>query len=248
MILVCPNCDARYRLADDAIPAQGRKVRCASCQHEWFETPPAAAPASPDPDAAPAATPASPPATPPATPAAHTVPAPSPEPPPPPAESLPADAELADPPPRRGGWLKTLVALVLGAALALAAVAIWGQQWGLDLGRELDLPTLRAGSPAAAAKPADSPLAISFTVQIGVLPSGTNLLSVSGEVTNPTQARQPVPPIEAVLRDLEGRPVYSWPVAPPAATLAPGASAAFDTSASNFPSNATNLTLAFRPR
>ncbi len=37
MILACPACGARYRLADDAIPATGKTVRCARCHHNWFE-------------------------------------------------------------------------------------------------------------------------------------------------------------------------------------------------------------------
>jgi len=37
MILECPACGARYRLADDAIPAAGKTVRCARCHHNWFE-------------------------------------------------------------------------------------------------------------------------------------------------------------------------------------------------------------------
>ena len=228
MILVCPNCDARYRLADDAIPAQGRKVRCASCQHEWVEPPPAAS----APDAPSAAV------------APETPPVSHPIPPPPEPEPEPA----AEAPPRSGGWLKTLVAIVVGAALTLTAVAIWGGQWGLDLARVIDLPVLRMAAPAASEAPAAEPLAISFTVQIGVLPNGTNLLSVSGEVANPTRERRQVPPMLAVLHDLEGRAVYSWEVSPPVAALDPGKSVSFDTSASNFPSNAANLTLDFRPR
>lgn len=35
MILTCPECDAQYTLPDDAIPAEGREVRCAACEHVW---------------------------------------------------------------------------------------------------------------------------------------------------------------------------------------------------------------------
>ncbi len=37
MILQCKNCNARYLVPDNAIGAEGRTVRCARCQHEWFE-------------------------------------------------------------------------------------------------------------------------------------------------------------------------------------------------------------------
>lgn len=37
MILVCPNCDARYTLKPLALGAEGRDVRCAKCSHTWFQ-------------------------------------------------------------------------------------------------------------------------------------------------------------------------------------------------------------------
>jgi predicted Zn finger-like uncharacterized protein len=37
MILTCPSCSMRYLIADSAIGAEGRKVRCASCSHEWYQ-------------------------------------------------------------------------------------------------------------------------------------------------------------------------------------------------------------------
>jgi predicted Zn finger-like uncharacterized protein len=221
MILVCPNCDARYRLADDAIPERGRKVRCANCQHEWVEAPPAAVP---PPEPAPAVEP---------TPFAPLTAEPVPE-----AEPEPA--------PRRGGWLKTLVALVLAAALGVAAVAIWGAQWGLDVDK---VRVLLPGSVAAPAKPVarEVPLLVSFTARLDKLPSGASLLSVTGDVTNPTAARQPVPPLDAVLHDAAERPVYRWQVKLPVTALDPGSTVTFDTSASNFTAGAANLSLEFKP-
>ena len=49
MIVSCPECSARYRLADDAIPPEGRTMRCAACQHRWHEMGPTVAPPPPDP-------------------------------------------------------------------------------------------------------------------------------------------------------------------------------------------------------
>ena len=37
MRLVCPNCDAKYEVSDDAIPEGGRDVQCANCGHAWFQ-------------------------------------------------------------------------------------------------------------------------------------------------------------------------------------------------------------------
>ena len=36
MIVTCPECAARYRLADDAVPPEGRAMRCAACKHRWY--------------------------------------------------------------------------------------------------------------------------------------------------------------------------------------------------------------------
>lgn len=37
MRLVCPNCEAKYEVPDDAIPDTGRDVQCANCGHAWFQ-------------------------------------------------------------------------------------------------------------------------------------------------------------------------------------------------------------------
>lgn len=42
MRLICPNCDAQYEVAEDAIPDEGRDVQCSSCGHAWYQLSPAA--------------------------------------------------------------------------------------------------------------------------------------------------------------------------------------------------------------
>src|SRR5438270_7543134 len=39
MILTCPNCGTQYVVKDDAIPPEGRQVRCAACKHSWHQNP-----------------------------------------------------------------------------------------------------------------------------------------------------------------------------------------------------------------
>lgn len=39
MILVCPACDAKFKIPDGAIPAAGRTVRCAKCKNSWHARP-----------------------------------------------------------------------------------------------------------------------------------------------------------------------------------------------------------------
>ena len=75
------------------------------------------------------------------------------------------------------------------------------------------------------------------------LASGNELLAVSGRVINPTSKSQAVPPIQAELRSKTGAVVYRWTIAPPTATLAPGASARFNSAEVNVPAGGEELTV-----
>lgn len=57
MRLVCPNCEAKYEVPEDAIPETGRDVQCANCGHAWYQMRPRAAVVEPPPAAAPVAAP-----------------------------------------------------------------------------------------------------------------------------------------------------------------------------------------------
>ena len=74
------------------------------------------------------------------------------------------------------------------------------------------------------------------------LASGNELFAVSGRVINPTDEAQRVPPLKAELLDAtRKRVVYSWTIAPPAATLAPGASASFNSAEVDVPQGGSHL-------
>jgi predicted Zn finger-like uncharacterized protein len=75
------------------------------------------------------------------------------------------------------------------------------------------------------------------------LESGNELLTVTGRVINPTAKEQDVPPLRAQLKTRAGKIVYSWTIAPPARTLAPGASAGFNSAEVNVPSGGDELTI-----
>ena len=74
------------------------------------------------------------------------------------------------------------------------------------------------------------------------LASGNELFAVSGRVINPTDKEQTVPPLRAELLDASRkRVVYSWTIAPPAATLGPGASASFNSAEVDVPQGGSHL-------
>lgn len=77
------------------------------------------------------------------------------------------------------------------------------------------------------------------------LASGNQLFEVSGIVRNETEQTLPVPPLNAQLRSLEQKVVYSWtiPISPP--QLAPGATASFNSANLDVPSAAACLEVFF---
>ena len=39
MILICPNCNANFRLEQSVLGTEGRKVKCSKCNHRWHALP-----------------------------------------------------------------------------------------------------------------------------------------------------------------------------------------------------------------
>jgi predicted Zn finger-like uncharacterized protein len=110
-----------------------------------------------------------------------------------------------------------LIIIVLAAAFWLLAPAEWKARLGL----------VQAGT---------SPLALVTThMDRQRLESGNELLTVTGRVINPTGRRQDVPPLQAQLKTKAGKVVYSWTIPAPASSLAPGASAPFNSAEVNPP-------------
>jgi predicted Zn finger-like uncharacterized protein len=220
MILQCPECSTRYLVPDSAIGAEGRTVRCASCRHSWFQ-----APAAMEAVVAP----------------------PSPQPPEqPPVERFEApvatqDEEVVSPSHRpvvRGRrnpqrvW--TIAAATAGLLMLVAVGLIF---W---LGTPGLLSRIGLGGPVA------SPLLIKDNpIERRELENGSELFAVSGQVTNPSNARQRVPDIRAELRDAQGRMVFSWTITPQQRTLPPGGSVDFNSAKLDVPANSKRLELSF---
>ncbi len=140
---------------------------------------------------------------------------------------FPAADELE--PRRRSVFLPIFLLLIVVAAVAAAFWFYAPAEWKARLG---------VGTPG------ESPLALVTThMDRQRLESGNELLTVTGRVINPTDKEQQVPPLQAQLRTRNGRVVYSWTIAPPAQSLAPGASASFNSAEVNVPPGGEELTI-----
>ena len=273
MILTCPACGTQYVVKDDAIPEGGRKVRCASCRHSWHQDPEVAPtlvldqPAEEAPPVSeaveyqseaaseqveePAAAYESDPVDEPYSESEDLI-----EPEPAPVEDAPAyvssPVEERHEPSyeqdydfspfaergsveerRRSPLIPILLVVVVVAALAalfwFLAPSEWKERVGLDVAGQTPLQLMMTHSDRQA------------------LESGNELLAVSGRVINPTSKAQAVPPIQAELRSKSGQLVYRWTIAPPTRTLAPGASAPFNSAEVNVPAGGEELTVTLGP-
>lgn len=308
MILTCPSCSTRYVVKDNAIPPQGRKVRCASCGESWMQgalvteetelDPPVVETEEPADVVAPAVDPSPDPEVqdevsaevepdvpeipdvpdeeevppPPAMPdpfakseprkqpvtldsqpvepeiaeaveaqaemqeaviAEETDPAREPEPVDAPedihfANPVPDDYDEEEAPSR--GWIKWLVLLLVIAGAAAAFYLYAPQSWKEGVG--------------LAQAEEESPLEVMLTSNDRqILESGNELLTISGRVVNSSETAQRVPPIEAILRNVDDEVVFSWTISPPARSLEPGESASFNSAQTDIPSGADKLTV-----
>jgi predicted Zn finger-like uncharacterized protein len=221
MILSCPSCKTRYVVPDSAIGPTGRKVRCASCRFSWVQDP---APL----DLRTAAPPAP----------AAAAPFDRDEPPPqswrePAAEPEPQHWEEPTRPRRNPAKLWTIVAVIAGALMIGAVLAI--QFFGLPhFGRSIGIPVNTA-------------LDIRGQADRRRLESGNELLAVRGEIRNQTDEVQRVPQIRAELKDAQGRVVYVWSIAPPVRELQARGRVTFDAAEMDVPRGGRMLSLSFGP-
>ena len=212
VIISCPNCSARYRIAATAIPDTGR-MRCAACGHRWT--------LEPD-DDLPGATPALPQVPPPAPEPAPVIVAPAP------AEAVIAEEEDAEP--ASSPLLRNIVAIVIGGALAVGAAGLWVAR--IDPER---LPVL--GHSLAALAPQPLPLEVAFTARTSTLPSGDRLLEINGTVRNTGQETVTLPDLEVRLAG-PGGTLRRWRIAPPVTSLVPRTGVTFASTATGFPADA----------
>lgn len=131
---------------------------------------------------------------------------------------------------RKRNWLMAVVLAIVAVGIIVAAL------WFLAP------DSLRQKVGLVSAGP--TPLQIAPGVpERQKLASGNELVMVSGRVINPSATAQQVPPIEAQLRDAQGKLLYSWTIAPPARSLPPGGSASFNSAEMNVPPSGLDSTV-----
>lgn len=214
VIISCPNCSARYRLAATVI-ADNTRMRCAACDHRWT--------VEADDEVLPEPSPPSPPPAP-EPPAVVETPVPDA---PAETESTADDADM----PIASPILRTVAAVVIGGALMIAAAGLWVAR--ID---PAQMPVI--GDDLAALAPRPLPLAVTFDAKTIVLPSGDRLLEINGSVRNTGKAPVTLPALEARLAG-PGGTVRRWRIVPPVASLDAGAKVAFSSTATGFPADAT---------
>jgi predicted Zn finger-like uncharacterized protein len=219
MIVTCSNCAKRYVVDPRALGTSGRRVRCANCQHTWFQSAPeeTRAPIEPLPPPAPPTV-----AT---TDAAYRV-------------QLPAL-------PRRGRGLAWVRRGLVAAAIALA---IWGLASERQEVMGALPPTTRLYSMVGLGPTVPGVgLELRQVTPSRGIDNGVPTLAINGRVANISSTARAVPKLRVALRDASNNEVQSWTVPVSDQPLAPGATVPFHTSVSQPADGATGVIVSFAP-
>ena len=142
--------------------------------------------------------------------------------------------------PRRNMTRVWTWAAVLFAALALGTVGAVSY-WGLPDWVPVSRPTFALGQPD---------LVLDFPrnqQERRTLPNGTEYFGASGTVKNVGRETRKVPSILIVLRDGRERIVYSWEIAPPKPSLAPGETVTINEAVTDVPRSAKIAEIGWKP-
>lgn len=143
--------------------------------------------------------------------------------------------------PRRNKLKILTIAASIFATVALGLVAAVSY-WGLPDWVPITRPTFAMARPD---------LILEFPAEKQdrrTLPNGTEFFGASGTVTNVGKTSHKVPPILIVLRDARERIVYSWEVAPPKDSLAPGESVSINEAVTDVPRSAKFAEIGWKPQ
>jgi predicted Zn finger-like uncharacterized protein len=227
MVVTCSKCEKRYVVDPRALGAPGRRVRCANCQHTWFEAAPEETLSSielpPLPETPPVVRTTTTTAADPGT--ARRI-------------QLPAV-------PRQGrgmAWLRR------GAIAAAVVIVIWAlfaerQHVMSAVPFTARLYTMVGLGPVV---PGQGLELRQVTPSRGV-ENGTPTLAINGQVANVSSSAKPVPKLRVALRDGNNKELQNWTVSVTDEPLAPGASVPFHTTISSPPDGATGVIVSFLP-
>jgi predicted Zn finger-like uncharacterized protein len=224
MIVACSKCEKRYVVDPRALGAPGRRVRCANCQHTWFEAAPEEALSSielpPLPENPPVVRTTSPEPG-----AARRIP-------------LPAGSRQG-----RGtvGVRRGAIAAAVGRAVWAVIAGRWHVMSAVPFTARLY--SLVGLGPAV---PGQGLELRQVTPSRGV-DNGVPTLAINGQVANVSSGPKPVPKLRVTLRDGNNKEIQSWTVSVTDEPLAPGASVPFHTTISQPPDGATGVIVSFLP-
>lgn len=142
--------------------------------------------------------------------------------------------------PRRNRLKILTIAAGVFAVLALGLVGA-ASYWGLPDWVPVSRPTFAQAQPD---------LVLDFPAEKQdrrTLPNGAEFFGASGTITNVGKAAAKVPAILIVLRDARDRIVYSWEVAPPKHSLAPGESVTINEAVTDVPRSAKFAEIGWKP-
>jgi predicted Zn finger-like uncharacterized protein len=224
MIVACSKCEKRYVVDPRALGAPGRRVRCANCQHTWFEAAPEEALSSIEL-----------PPLPENPPVVRTT---SPEPGAARRIQLPAVSRQG----RGTVWVRR------GAIAAAVVLAVWAVIAGRGHVMSAVPFTARLYSLVGLgpAVPGQGLELRQVTPSRGV-DNGVPTLAINGQVANVSSGPKPVPKLRVTLRDGNNKEIQSWTVSVTDEPLAPGASVPFHTTISQPPDGATGVIVSFLP-
>lgn len=253
MIIVCPQCESRYEIAESFLRPEGRTVRCARCRSEWeVFAPPVAEPLPSDPEAA-WMDAAAPEATEPEaqdTDAVllHGLPdfdatAAAPD-------SIEAVAEREASPLRthRGRVRRRSLRRLLPSGASAALVAGLAALVGLAQYRNSVVAAFpgTASLYALAHMPVNRRgLAFEGVQTSAASEGGAPVLVLSGEIRNVTRTAVPVPALRLAIRDENGAEIYGWTAAPGKSVLEPGASMPFKSRLASPPAEGRSVLVRF---